>query len=195
MDIGIALTVFALIFVAELPDKTALASLALAAKYPPIWVFTGVAVAFAMHVGIAIAAGSALRALPHRAVEGVVSALFVLGAILLWRHGVEEEAAAEDVADEGLRTFRSVAGASFAVIAVAEFGDLTQILTANLAARYHDTLAVAVGATLGLWAVGGLAVTSGRSLLRVIPLQLIIRGAAAVMLALAVLSAVDAIRG
>ena len=40
MDLGIAATVFVLIFVAELPDKTALASLALAARYPPLWVFT-----------------------------------------------------------------------------------------------------------------------------------------------------------
>jgi putative Ca2+/H+ antiporter (TMEM165/GDT1 family) len=195
VDLGIAATVFGLIFVAELPDKTALASLALAARYPPLWVFTGVAAAFAMHVGIAIAAGSLLRALPHRIVEGVVSALFVLGAILLWRHGEEEEEAAEAVAQVGYRTFRNVAAASFAVIAVAELGDLTQILTANLAARYHDPLAVAVGATLGLWSVGGLAVTSGRSLLRIIPMRLIIRGAAAVMVVLAVLSAITAIRG
>jgi putative Ca2+/H+ antiporter (TMEM165/GDT1 family) len=195
VDLGIAATVFGLIFVAELPDKTALASLALAAKYPPLWVFTGVAAAFAMHVGIAIAAGSALRALPHRVVEGVVSALFLLGAVLLWRHGEEEEEEAEEVAEQGYRTFRTVAGASFAVIAVAELGDLTQILTANLAARYHDTVAVAVGATLGLWAVGGLAVTSGRSLLRFVPMRLIIRTASVIMVVLAVLSGVDAIRG
>jgi len=54
---------------------------------------------------------------------------------------------------------------------VAEFGDLTQILTATLAARYHDPLSVGVGAVLALWAVAGLAVTFGRNLLKVIPLR------------------------
>ena len=66
------------------------------------------------------------------------------------------------------------------MILVAEFGDLTQILTANLAARYHHDLAsVAIGAVLGLWAVAGLAIVGGRSLLKVVPLTVITRIAAA----------------
>jgi putative Ca2+/H+ antiporter (TMEM165/GDT1 family) len=57
---------------------------------------------------------------------------------------------------------------AFLVIFIAEWGDLTQILIANLAARYHDPLAVGVGAVLALWTVAALAVASGRSLLRVV---------------------------
>jgi Ca2+/H+ antiporter, TMEM165/GDT1 family len=57
-----------------------------------------------------------------------------------------------------------------------------------LAARYHDPISVAVGATLGLWAVGVIAIAGGRGLMKVIPLAWISRMAAVIMLALAGLS-------
>jgi hypothetical protein len=75
------------------------------------------------------------------------------------------------------------------------FGDLTQITTANLAARYHDPLTVGVGAVLGLWAVGALAITGGQQLLRLIPLTWIVRIAAAIMTILAVASLLNSITG
>jgi putative Ca2+/H+ antiporter (TMEM165/GDT1 family) len=53
----------------------------------------------------------------------------------------------------------AVAATCFVVLFIAEFGDLTQLATANLAARDHDPVAVGVGAVLGLWAVGALAIT------------------------------------
>ncbi len=81
------------------------------------------------------------------------------------------------------------------MILVAEFGDLTQIVTANLAAKYHDPLSVGLGAVLGLWAVAALAIVGGRGLLRLVPLVVITRVAAAIMALLAVLSLVQAIRG
>jgi putative Ca2+/H+ antiporter (TMEM165/GDT1 family) len=88
-----------------------------------------------------------------------------------------------------------VAATSFGVLFVAEFGDLTQIATANLAARYHDPLAVGIGAVLGLWAVGALAILGGRQLLRWVDLVWIARVAALVMAALGATSAVSAITG
>jgi putative Ca2+/H+ antiporter (TMEM165/GDT1 family) len=39
---------------------------------------------------------------------------------------------------------------------------------ANLAAHYHDALSVGVGALLALWAVAGLAVAAGQSVLRMV---------------------------
>jgi putative Ca2+/H+ antiporter (TMEM165/GDT1 family) len=88
-----------------------------------------------------------------------------------------------------------VAWRSFAVLFVAEFGDLTQLVTANLSARYHDPLTVGVGAVLGLWAVGGLAIVGGRQLLRVVPFRWITRIAAVVMAGLAIISLIAAITG
>src|SRR5262245_53366900 len=85
MSLAIAATAFAVIFPAELPDKTALASLILGSRHRPSWVFAGVAAAFAVHVGLAIAAGSLLGLLPHRPLEIIVAVLFALGAIVLLR--------------------------------------------------------------------------------------------------------------
>ncbi|MCW2938312.1 MAG: hypothetical protein JWN00_1297 [Actinomycetia bacterium] len=90
--------------------------------------------------------------------------------------------------------FRKVAVTSFLVILVAEFGDLTQIVTANLAAKFHDPVSVGVGSVLGLWAVGALAIVGGRNLLRVVPITLITRIAAAVTAVLAVVSLIEALR-
>ncbi len=197
MSPAIVLTVFALVFLAELPDKTALASLVLGSRYRPLHVFAGTAAAFAVHVGLAIAAGSLLALLPHRALEGIVGALFLLGAVLLLRGRHEDEHADEhvEIAEGRKPTFLRVASTGFLVILAAEFGDLTQILTANLAAKYHDPLSVGVGATLGLWAVAGLAIAGGRSLLKVVPLKMITRVAALIMAVLAAVSLVGAITG
>lgn len=193
MSLAIAATVFAVIFTAELPDKTALASLVLGSRYRPAWVFAGVAAAFAVHVGLAIAAGSLLGLLPHRPLEVIVTAAFAAGAVVLLR-GRHDEGDDEHVELHGREpAFWRVAGTSFTVILVAEFGDLTQIATATLAARYHDPASVATGAVLGLWAVGGLAIVGGRSLLKVIPLTWISRIAAVIMLVLAGVSLAAAV--
>ena len=197
MSLVVIATVFALVFLAELPDKTALASLVLGTRYRPLYVFTGAATAFVVHVALAIAAGGLLALLPHRVLEGVVAGLFLIGAILLLRGRPEEEEEEDLAIKEGTEpTFLRVSSTAFLVILVAEFGDLTQILTANLAARYHhDVFSVALGAVLALWAVAGLAIVGGRSLLKVVPLTVITRIAALIMLVLAGLSIYNAIQG
>ncbi|HEY7263753.1 MAG TPA: TMEM165/GDT1 family protein [Trebonia sp.] len=193
MSLAIAATVFAVIFTAELPDKTALASLVLGSRYRPSWVFAGVAAAFAVHVGLAIAAGSLLALLPHRPLEIIVAALFAVGAVLLLR-GRHDDGDDEHIEVHGKQPgFWRVAWTGFAIILVAEFGDLTQIATATLAARYHDPLSVGIGAALALWAVAALAIAGGRGLLKVIPLTWITRIAAAIMLVLAGISLAAAV--
>lgn len=197
LDIAVIASVFGLVFVAELPDKTAVAGLVLGTRFPARWVFTGMAAAFVCHVVIATAAGSLLSLLPRRVVEAVVAVLFLIGAVLIWREGVaqEEEEEAEIAAVPESAGFLRVATLGFAVIFLAEWGDLTQILTANLAAKYHSPLSVGIGATLGLWAVGLLAILGGKTLLRVLPIKWITRVAAVVMFALAIVSIVSAVRG
>jgi Ca2+/H+ antiporter, TMEM165/GDT1 family len=192
MNLAIAATVFAVIFTAELPDKTALASLILGSRYRPLHVFAGVAAAFAVHAGIAIAAGSLIGLLPHRPVEIVVAALFAVGAVLLLRGRHEDDDEHIEV-HGGQPGFWRVAWTGFAVILVAEFGDLTQIATATLAARYHDPLSVGIGAVLALWSVAALAIAGGRGLLKVIPLTWVTRIAAAIMLVLACVTLVSAL--
>jgi putative Ca2+/H+ antiporter (TMEM165/GDT1 family) len=184
MNLAIAATVFAVIFAAELPDKTALASLILGSRYRPSYVFAGVAAAFAVHTGLAIAAGSLLALLPHRPLEIIVAVLFAAGAVLLLRGRHEDGDESMEVRGKE-PSFWRVAWTGFAVIIVAEFGDLTQIAIATLAARYHDPLSVGVGALLALWAVAAIAIAGGRSLLKIIPLTWITRIAAGIMLVMA----------
>jgi putative Ca2+/H+ antiporter (TMEM165/GDT1 family) len=195
VNAAVIATTFGVVFLAELPDKTALASLVLATKYRALYVFSGAAAGFAVQVVIALVAGALLALLPHRALEGLVAGLFLLGAFLVFRHGAGEDEA-EEMAEEAKPEngpWRAVL-TSFAVITVAEFGDLTQIVTANLAAKY-DWLSVGVGSLEALWAVAGLAILGGQALLRYIPLTLITRSAAVVMGVLAAISLVAAIRG
>ncbi len=115
---------------------------------------------------------------------------FFGAAVLILRRAEPPDAPAARRAARS--SFAKAAAVSFAVILVAEFGDITQIIVANLAAKYHDPAAVAVGAVLALWAAAGIAIIGGRGLLRVVPLTLIARLAAAVMAVLGVISIVNA---
>ncbi|HEV2636192.1 MAG TPA: TMEM165/GDT1 family protein [Actinocrinis sp.] len=194
MDALVIATTFAVVFLAELPDKTALAGLVLATKYPARLVFFGAAAGFAVQVLIALGAGSLLTLLPHRPLAAVVSALFLLGAVLLLRQANEPAEEPTTEAEDG-KTDLKVFLTSFMVITVAEFGDLTQIATANLAAHYRAPLLVGIGSFAALCSVAGLAVLGGQGLLRVVPLKWIVRTAALIMIVLAAISLVQAIRG
>jgi len=193
LDAIVIATTFAVVFLAELPDKTALASLVLATKYPAKLVFLGAAAGFAVQVLLALVAGSLLILLPHRILQSVVAALFLIGAILLFRHKdepLDEAMAAPEDGKSSLKVFLT----SFTVITVAEFGDLTQIVTANLAAHYREPALVGIGAFTALCSVAALAILGGQGLLKVVPLKLITRTAALIMAVLAVFSLVEAIR-
>lgn len=183
---------FGVVFLAELPDKTALAGLMLGTRYRASYVFAGVAAAFAVHVCLAIAAGSVLTLLPHRLVQAVVGVLFLAGAAMLLLKKSDGEEEVKPPADQ---SFWKVSGAGFMLILVAEFGDLTQIMTANLAARYDNPVSVGLGAVLALWAVAGIGILGGKTLMKYVPLRLITKVAAAVMAALAVFSLYEAIAG
>ncbi|MEU1282163.1 TMEM165/GDT1 family protein [Streptomyces sp. NPDC005805] len=184
---------FGVVFLAELPDKTALAGLMLGTRYRASYVFAGVAAAFAVHVALAIAAGSVLTLLPHRLVQAVVGVLFLAGALmLLLKRDDGDEESVKAPADQ---SFWKVSGAGFMLILVAEFGDLTQIMTANLAARYDDPVSVGLGAVLALWAVAAIGILGGRTLMKYVPLRLITKVAAALMFALAAFSLYEAAVG
>lgn len=194
MDPAIALTVFALIFVAELPDKTMIAVLIMGSRYRPLLVWIGAVLAFAVHVAVAVALGRLLQLLPHRWVEAITTLLFAAGAayLLLVPEKVEEEKGEEE-ADQARRGLKTVA-AAFVVILVGEFGDLTQILTANLAAKYHSSISVFVGALAGLAAAAAVAAFGGKALLRVLPLGVIRRIGGLLLAGLAVYSLVTIFR-
>ena len=195
MSITVAAITFGIIFLAELPDKTALASLVLGTRYRASYVFAGIAAAFAVHVGLAVAAGSLLSLLPHRWLEAVVGLLFLGGGLMLLLQKEEAEDEEGAVKEPASKSFWRVAGTGFVMVLIAEFGDLTQITTANLAAKYADPLAVGIGSWLALCAVAGVAIVGGKKLMEHVPLRVITKVAAAVMLVMAGVSIVGAITG
>ncbi|MFI1757138.1 TMEM165/GDT1 family protein [Streptomyces sp. NPDC020571] len=192
ISLTVTALVFGVVFLAELPDKTALAGLVLGTRYRASYVFAGVAAAFLLHVVLAVAAGSVLTLLPQQIVHAVTGVLFLGGAAVLLMKKDDED---EEVRKPRDQSFWKVAGAGFMLILVAEFGDLTQIMTANLAARYDDPLSVGLGAVLALWAVAGLGIVGGKALMKRVPLGLITKIAAVLMLGLGVWSLWEAIAG
>ncbi|MFD0003370.1 TMEM165/GDT1 family protein [Streptomyces sp. NPDC127178] len=184
--------VFGVVFLAELPDKTALAGLVLGTRYRASYVFAGVAAAFAVHVALAVAAGSILTLLPEQLVQALTGVLFLGGAAVLLMKKDEDET---EVRKPENQSFWKVSGAGFMLILIAEFGDLTQIMTANLAARYDDPLSVGIGAVLALWSVAAIGIVGGKALMRRVPLKLITKVAALLMLGLGLWSLWEAIAG
>jgi Ca2+/H+ antiporter, TMEM165/GDT1 family len=195
VDLAVALTAFAVIFPAELPDKSLFASLVLGTRFRPLPVFCGVAAAFAVHVVIAVVVGGVFALLPRRLVLFVVAALFAGGSVLLLTGREDDQQAVATARDAADQHPLRVALASFGVVFLGEWGDITQITTANLAARYGDPVSVGIGALLALWSVAALALTLGRGLLRRVPTRLVRRLTGAVLGALALVTLVEAIRG
>jgi Ca2+/H+ antiporter, TMEM165/GDT1 family len=199
VNIGVAAAAFAITFLAELPDKSLFASLVLGTRYRPAYVWVGTAAAFAVHVAIAVAAGQVLvTLLPTRLKDAVVAGLFLAGAVyLLVTSFRPDTGAGVDAARQGNRppSLLRVAVMAFVVTFLAEWGDITQITTANLAAKYADPLSVLVGATLGLWAVTALAVSLGAKSLAVIPMAWVRRISAAILLGFGIYTAITAITG
>lgn len=188
MDFVVVFAVFPIIFIGELPDKTMFASLVMSTRGRPALVWVGAAAAFAVHVVIAVTIGVALfHLLPHQVLDAVVAGMFLVGAALAVREAIKEnkERQDEEIVEREVASHRRVAVTAFLVIFLAEWGDLTQILTANLAAHYHNPFSVGVGAVLALWAVAALAVIGGQSLLRYINLFTIRIVTAVVLVALA----------
>ena len=194
MVLSVVATAFILVLPVELPDKTLFASLVLATRFPPLPVFVGVGTAFGLQVAIAVTAGSLLSLLPEALVSGIVAVLFLVGAVILWRSatsGVEDEDLGET--KQGTSFFR-VAAISFGVLFAAEWGDLSQLATAGLAARYDEPLSVFIGAWAALLVVSGLAVFLGKKLADRLPIALIRRVAAGLFVVFAVFAIVETVR-
>jgi Ca2+/H+ antiporter, TMEM165/GDT1 family len=193
--LSVVAAAFVLVLPVELPDKTLFASLVLATRYPPLPVFVGVGTAFGLQVAIAVTAGSLLSLLPDALVSGVVAVLFLVGALLLWRSASSGPEDAEDAgAGREGTSFLRVAAISFGVLFAAEWGDLSQLATAGLAARYDDPLSVFVGAWAALLVVSGLAVFLGKKLADRLPIALIRRVAAVLFLVFALVAAAETVR-
>ncbi len=192
MDPVVIGVTFLAIFVVELPDKTFLATLVLATKYRPILVWIGVGLAFAVQTLVAVLLGHAVSFLPEDVVRAAAGLMFLIGAIILFREGRSHQQAAEEDNPEtkDVHGWRAVL-ASFLVLFAAEWGDLSQLLTISLVAKYEEPVAVGIGALSALLVVSGLAVVAGKQLQRFVSLHVLHYIGATVCLALAALTAYE----
>lgn len=185
---------FGAIFVVELPDKTFIATLVMSTKMRPLFVWIGVGLAFLVQTGVAVGIGKAASFLPEQLIHTVAALMFVIGAIILFRaartadadEGAQEDeyAAKSDSAAHGFK----VVVTSFLVLFAAEWGDLSQLLTISLVAKYDDPVSVFLGAWGALLAVSGLAVIVGRLLLQRVRLSVLHYVGAAVCVFMAALT-------
>lgn len=196
MDLTAFVVALALIAPAELPDKTFVATLVLATRFRPLVVWLSVSAAFAVQTTIAVAAGQVLSLLPRTPVLLVTATLFATGSVLMLRGAGavdprEEEVAERDAVESVVRSgHRRAFTVSFLVLFAAEWGDLSQLTTAGLSARYDAPVEVWLGAWLALTLVAGVAALAGRWLVARVPFSTVrrISGVLLGLLALATLA-------
>lgn len=199
MDLAVALTALVLIVPVELPDKTFVATLVLATRFRPLLVWIGVGLAFLVQTLVAVVAGGLISRLPHRPVVAFAAVMFLVGGIVLLRHAKRaDEEEAETEAEFGAKVKGPARGihavtTSFTVLFLAEWGDLSQLLTAGLVVRTKDPVSVFAGAWVGLLLVSALGAVAGRTLLRHVRLATVQRVGGGVCLLLALLSGLQAL--
>ncbi len=191
--------VFGTIFLVELPDKTFIATLVLSTRYRPWAVWIGVGLAFFVQTLIAVLAGQLTTYLPRSLITAVALVIFLVGAIVLVRSApgaeLERTRTEDEYADRASapRVGLKAVGTSFMVLFAAEWGDLSQLLTISMIARYGHPVSVFVGAWTALLVVSGLAVLTGQLLLRHIRLSTVHYLGAGVCLVLAAVTAYELI--
>lgn len=149
------------------------------------------ATAFIVHVAIAVGAGSLLGLLPDLAVKLVSAALFAFGAFVLLRSGSDDED--DEAGTKTVTGFWPVYTTAFMAVFISEWGDLTQITTANLAAT-NGWLPTAIGPA-ALMSVSALVLLVGKFIAKRVPLKTVQRIGGACMAALAIWTLIEAFTG
>jgi putative Ca2+/H+ antiporter (TMEM165/GDT1 family) len=180
LDPRLLASTFGIIFVAELPDKTAFATVMLGSGRRPFATFVGVAAAFLIQTIVAVACGRVLGLLPHEIVRWVAGTMFLAFSVLMLKRRAEEIQSGGHAQDPAARPpFWSAAMKAFLVIFIAEWGDLTQLATAALVAKNPGAITtVFVGSLAALWVVTAIAIAIGHQLQRRISARLLQRLAA-----------------
>jgi len=197
VDWGTFFSVFGLVFVAELGDKTQLAVVTQTCKYRrPVAVFGGASVALAIVTVIGVIGGQVLgRLIPQQVLRLVAALAFIVMGVLIAReasqiegdvwgenacdHGCEDPGADCPGVDRPRAASLSVWNwqafvVSFGLLFVAELGDKTQLAVLSLSSKYGDAWAVLGGAALALTLVTALGVVGGRMLCDLVPQRLIL---------------------
>jgi len=162
------ITSYALIFAAEMGDKSQLVCMTLAARHRATPVIFGAIAAFSLLNILAVIFGVGIATwLPNYLVAGLVSLLFaIFGLQSLFFFSAEEEEHIKEKSSHNLFF------TTFLLITIAEFGDKTQLAVVALSSTAMPT-AIWLGSTLALSSSAILGVLAGKTLLQKIPLALV----------------------
>lgn len=203
MNLLAFLVTFGTVFLVEMPDTTFLATLVLATRYRPLFVWIGAAMAFTVQTAIAVALGTAVTLLPRTPVTILAGCMFLIGAIILIREARErqrntkaEEEELAEIKETVMAKAKPTTGVraivtSFVVLLFAEFGDLSHLLIISMVARYQAPVEVYAGALAALLMVAALAVLVGKALMRVGKLHWVYYAGAVVCLVLVIGTALE----
>ncbi len=173
MHYSLIASTFAIMFLAELPDKSMISSIIMGSRLAPIRVFIGAAAAFLIQMIISVTVGGLVARAPRKPLDLVIGLLFLAGAGLIikdmkTRAAEKEEALAKGTSKMG---FVPQIFLAFVVTFAGEFGDLTQIVTANLAAKTADPISVGIGSFLGVITSTSLGIFFGSKVLSKVPIR------------------------
>ena len=197
LDLTTMALVFGAIFLVELPDKTFIATLVMSTRFRPLLVWIGVGLAFLVQTLVAVVAGGLLAKLPTTPVQLVAIAMFLIGGLILLKGAAgadaEEAETEEEFAEKSNRQVRGwqIVSMCFGIIFLAEWGDLSQLLTASMVLKYGEPVSVFLGAWAALLAVSALGAALGRTLLTKMKLSTIRRIGGAVCLVLALVGILE----
>ena len=197
LDLTTMALVFGAIFLVELPDKTFIATLVMSTRFRPLLVWIGVGLAFLVQTMVAVVAGGLLAKLPTTPVQLVAIAMFLIGGVILLKGAAgadaEEAETEEEFAEKSNRQVRGwqIVSMCFGIIFLAEWGDLSQLLTASMVLKYGEPVSVFLGAWAALLAVSALGAALGRTLLTKMKLSTNRRIGGAVCLVLALVGILE----
>lgn len=186
---------FAVIFVAELGDKSQLMALTFATRFRALPVLLGITAATAVTHAISVGVGYLLGAtLPTFWIALAAAVAFV--GFGLWT--LRGDTLTDDEKNKSSATTRSAFIAVGVAFFLAELGDKTMLATITLATQYPGTGGVTgvwVGSTVGMVAADALAIVVGRWLGRNLPEKAIRIGAAVLFFVFGAWLAVEAFAG
>ena len=186
---------FAVIFVAELGDKSQLMALTFATRFRALPVLLGITAATAVTHAVSVGVGYVLGAtLPTFWIALAAAVAFIVFGVWTWRG----DALTDDEKRKSSATKRSAFIAVAIAFFLAELGDKTMLATITLATQYPGAGGVSgvwLGSTLGMVAADALAIVVGRWLGRNLPEKAIRIGAAVLFLVFGAWLLVEAFLG
>ena len=172
---------YLLIFAAEIGDKSQLVCMVLAARYRAFPVILGSTLAFIFLNTLAVTFGVVITSwMPEAFISAIVAILFAIFGIHALR--MEEESDNENMA---ITSNHNILMTTFLLIAVAEFGDKTQLAVVALSST-SIPIAVWLGSTVALITTSILGVLAGRTILQRIPITLLHRISGVIFIILAI---------